>query len=244
MDEFPFIDTPPSRLQRPRRRIDYANLSRLPEYDPLDYGNLARSCVLELLNQPVHTLPLEPPFWGAGVYALFYLGDFPAYAPVQSDADRLTQPIYVGKADPAGARKGKKSGSQALRSELWGRIDEHTWSIGAVQNLRLEDFRCRYLVVKPIWIRMVERFLIEDRKPAWNGCLDGFGLHDPGGERSPIVSWWDAMHPGRPHALGWKARIQYIRTQADAERHLREWLDLPPEERPVILDEEEGAESS
>lgn len=210
---------------------------RSSEYDPLDYVNLARSCVLELLRQPVLELPLRRSFRGAGVYALFYAGDFPPYAPFGSmDQEEFMRPIYVGKAEPSGSRMGAASGEATRGNELYRRIQQHIRSIGAVGNLQIDDFRCRYLVVVPLWIRMVERFLVEDRRPPWNGCLDGFGLHDPGRGRSPVVSWWDAMHPGRPRALGWKANVQFSRDQQAAERRLREWLALPQERRPVAID--------
>ena len=38
-------------------------------------------------------------------------------------------------------------------------------------------------------------------KPVWNVCIEGFGLHDPGGgRRKGEISWWDALHPGRSWA--------------------------------------------
>ena len=216
-------------------RSNSGELADVAVYDPLDYANLAQSCVLKLMEQPAHRLPLARPFRGAGVYALFYTGDFPPYAPVRSpDA---TRPIYVGKADPAGGRKGAATGAAALRSELYGRVVDHSTSIGAVSNLRIEDFLCRYLVVVPLWIRMVERFLIEEHRPVWNGCLDGFGLHDPGAGRGPVVSWWDAMHPDRPTALGWRATVRRTRSVADAEARLRQWLALPTP--PVTIEDDD-----
>lgn len=224
----------PRRTPRPRGPFDPGPLV---EYDPLDYANLARSCVAQLMGQPIHRLAAVQPFRGAGVYALFYTGDFPPYAALRSpDA---TRPIYVGKADPSGGRKGTATGASATRTELFDRINEHTTSIRAVNNLSEDDFLCRYLAVVPLWIRMVERFLIEEHRPAWNGCLDGFGQHDPGRGRSPIVSWWDAMHPGREIGLGWTGALRRTRTQADAEARLRQWLALP--EPPVILEDETGA---
>ncbi len=63
--------------------------------------------------------------------------------------------------------------------------------------------------------------------PISNGPLDGFGLNDPGRERSPVVSWWDAMHPDRPAALGWKARIQRTRTLDEAIVRMQDWLVAP-----------------
>lgn len=45
------------------------------------------------------------PFKGAGIYAIYYEGDFPPYAPISRKTETEI-PIYVGKAVPAGARKG------------------------------------------------------------------------------------------------------------------------------------------
>ena len=186
------------------------------------------------MAEPVVPLTEVRRFAGAGVYALFYAGSFPPYAPVRSpDA---AQPIYVGKADPSGGRKGGATGAATVRTELFDRIMEHGASIRAVANLNVEDFLCRVLVVVPLWIRMVERFLIEEHRPVWNGCLDGFGQHDPGRGRSPIVSWWDAMHPGRDVELGWTGSLRRTRTQADAEARLRTWLALP--DPPVTIDDD------
>ena len=186
------------------------------------------------MAEPVVPLAEVQPFPGAGVYSLFYTGEFPPYAPVRSlDASR---PIYVGKADPSGGRKGAATGATAVRTELYDRITEHTASIRATGNLDVNDFLCRALVVVPLWIRMVERFLIEEHRPVWNGCLDGFGQHDPGRGRNPVVSWWDAMHPGREIHLGWTGTLRRMRTQADAEARLHAWLSLP--EPPVVVEDE------
>lgn len=191
------------------------------EFDPLDYANLTQNCVRELMSRDTHRLPLGDRFRGAGVYALFYAGDFPPYAAVRST--EALSPIYVGSAVPEGTRKGRTAPALHARgTNLYDRIREHTGSIrAAATTLRVEDFRCRFLVVRPLWITMVERFLIDHYQPAWNVCLDGFGLHPVGSGRiAGVVSWWDAMHPGRP----WAARVRLTRTQADAEEHLRRCL--------------------
>lgn len=74
------------------------------EYNPLDYQNLTRHCVDELMRRGPFELPLKQDFFGAGVYALFYKGADPFYAKICSpDAE---WPIYVGKAVPPGGRKG------------------------------------------------------------------------------------------------------------------------------------------
>lgn len=187
-------------------------------YNPLDYDNLTASVVRELMGKEPSELPLAERFAGAGVYALFYGGSLDFYAPVRSP-DSST-PIYVGKAVPPGARKGGR-GRGASAPALYNRIAEHVASIEAVGNLHLREFRCRYLTVVPLWITMAERFLIEHYQPIWNVCVEGFGLHDPGsGRHAGEISWWDALHPGRP----WAARLRPTRSAEEAisrlERHL------------------------
>ena len=114
------------------------------EYNPLDYQNLTRHCVDELMRRGPFELPLKQDFFGAGVYALFYKGSDPIYAKVSSP--NAEWPIYVGKAVPPGGRKG--GGKPAAQSKsLSGRLAEHTASIKAASNLSTDDFLCRYLVV-------------------------------------------------------------------------------------------------
>src|SRR5215831_20978459 len=122
------------------------------EYNPLDYANLTKSVVQELMGRGPYTPPLQEAFPGAGVYALFYTGEFSPYAPFKSPG--ALDPIYVGKAVPAGARKGSVSGRDGLGTPLYDRIAEHVRSIDWATNLRREDFLCRFLVVTPLWITM------------------------------------------------------------------------------------------
>src|SRR5438132_1318200 len=127
------------------------------EYNPLDYANLTRNCVEELMRRPTCALPLNVEFQGAGVYALFYKGPLPFYATVRSP--EATWPIYVGKAVPPGGRKGQRPSGRS--AALFVRISQHAASIRAAKNLDLNDFVARFLVVTPLWITMAERFLIE-----------------------------------------------------------------------------------
>ncbi|WP_419949837.1 Eco29kI family restriction endonuclease [Candidatus Palauibacter sp.] len=192
-------------------------------YDPLDYGNLTVNLVRELMSRPAARLPLPDRFPGPGVYALFYDGDYGPYATVRS-AD-ATQPIYVGKAVPPGARTGRSAPDESAPT-LHRRIAEHLRSLEAAENLNLADFTCRHLVVVPLWITMAERFLIERYQPCWNVCIEGFGLHDPGsGRHASQRSWWDTLHPGRT----WAERLQ-PREREDAEAR----LDAFTEERGII----------
>jgi hypothetical protein len=166
-------------------------------YNPLARINLARSVESTLLQQRCLELPLTEVFNGAGLYAIYYSGFFAAYAPISST--RCKVPIYVGKADPAGARKGLADQSLGVGPVLFNRIADHSGSIAAVRNLRLEDFRVRYLIVEDIFIGMAEQLLIQQFRPLWNVHVSGFGLHDPGRRRhGGNRSEWDELHPGRP----------------------------------------------
>jgi len=110
-------------------------------------------------------------------------------------------PIYVGKAVPAGARKGGFGLDAPQGSVLYRRLCEHAESIKQAPNLKLKDFHCRYLIVDDIWIPLGESLLIETSAPLWNKVLDGFGIHDPGkGRYKQKKSHWDVLHPGRSWA--------------------------------------------
>lgn len=173
-------------------------------YDPLDYDNLARSVVQSLLDGERRALPPKESFEGPGVYAIYYHGDFEAYAKLVTAES--SPPIYVGKAIPSGGRKGGRRTERGR--ELYLRLTEHSKSIDQVENLRLEDFTCRYLVVVPVWITLAERFLVEHFQPVWNVAIDGFGNHDPGaGRRAMKRPLWDVLHPGRSWAAQLNAEI-------------------------------------
>jgi len=175
-------------------------------YDPLDYENLARSVVDALLEGPEGPLPPPEGFEGSGVYAIYYSGDFEGYSGLVEAHPR--SPIYVGKAVPSGARKG---GGQTLRGRaLYQRLKQHGRSVEQAENLSLQDFTCRYLVVVPVWISLAERFLVEHYQPLWNVAIDGFGNHDPGaGRRAMKRPLWDLLHPGRPWAAELTAELSF-----------------------------------
>ena len=167
-------------------------------YDPLTYENLMAGLARhfqERNQQPLATATAGTDVEGPGIYALFYAGDFGAYAAIAGGEE----PIYVGKAVPPGSRKG--SGANVDNPALRGRLREHANSIEATENLCVADFACKHMAVVPVWITLAERFLIEHYKPVWNICLDGFGGHDPGkGRLDGDRSWWDTLHPGRSWA--------------------------------------------
>jgi hypothetical protein len=169
-------------------------------YNPLDKLNLGRSVAEALLLTPVAPFSQTADLIGAGVYAIYYTGDFPPYAPVAAAnrGDAFARPIYVGKAVPRGARKGGLTFDAATGRALRDRLRQHGSSIAEAQNLDLADFQFRSLVVEDIWIPLGENMMIEQFKPVWNLVIDGFGNKDPGVRRATQHrSLWDVLHPGR-----------------------------------------------
>jgi hypothetical protein len=172
-------------------------------YNPLDKKNLGVGVADALLARDVEPLRLSAPFIAAGIYAIYYVGDFPAYRPIReaNRNDQCRMPIYVGKAVPAGARKGGYGLGVSPGTVLYRRLIEHAESVEEAENLAAEDFYCRYLAVDDIWIPLGESLLIEMFSPVWNVFIDGFGNHDPGkGRYNQQRSAWDVIHPGRPWA--------------------------------------------
>lgn len=195
---------------------------RIPPFNPLDKTNLGESVAEAVLLRPVVALPPAEQFVGAGVYALYYEGDFPLYQDIarQNRGGKYRWPIYVGKAVPAGARKGGYGLGADPGLTMFNRLAEHAASIDQANNISLSDFRCRFLVVDDIWIPLAESLLIEMFSPLWNRKIDGFGNHDPGrGRHRQQRSPWDVLHPGRPWA---------------------EWLQPPSADEQVVR---EGAEN-
>jgi Eco29kI restriction endonuclease len=178
-------------------------------YNPLAKANLAVSVAQALLRSDVRPLDETDKLIGAGVYAIYYTGDFPPYEPLKrKNIDRkFKQPIYVGKAVPKGARKGGVTFESASEAALRSRLRQHAASIDEVANsestnLSLSDFYYRSLVVDDIWIPLGESVLIHKFQPLWNMVIDGFGNKDPGNRRATQYrSSWDVLHPGREFAI-------------------------------------------
>lgn len=171
-------------------------------YNPLDERNLGASVAEALLERTAIKLDELPAFQGAGIYAIYYVGDFPAYEGIaqRNMEGKFEWPIYIGKAVPSGARKGGRA-IGVVGADLWKRLREHRASIEAATNLRVEDFFCRVLVVTDIWIPLGESLLISKFAPVWNSILDGFGNHTPGkGRFQGMRPRWDVVHPGRAWA--------------------------------------------
>jgi Eco29kI restriction endonuclease len=169
-------------------------------FNPLDKRSLAASLAEAMLKRPVCPLPPGEKCEGAGIYAIYYAGDFEPYRPLakKNRGDDPGAPIYVGKAVPHGARKGGFELGTGPGNALLKRLKEHARSIGEAKNLDVRDFSCRYLVCDDIWIPLGEALLIERFQPPWNVLIEGFGIHTPGkGRKKQVKSMWDTLHPGR-----------------------------------------------
>lgn len=177
-------------------------------FDPTNPDTAGRLVALALLAQERVPLARIARTYGSGVYAIYYLGDHPAYAAVS----RTETPIYVGKADPkrADARTSREQGPQ-----LYGRLADHRRMIRTVGDhatgnalphpLLVEDFACRRLVCATNAQLVAERHLISTFKPIWNnevGICWGISKHgDAAKTRSNRRSPWDVAHPGRRWAM-------------------------------------------
>lgn len=200
-------------------------IDELKPFNPLDTRNLAIAVAKALLERRARRLGDLPSFKGAGIYAIYYSGEHPAYETIAAEnQDRQWPhwPIYVGKAIPEGARRGKIKVAAKSTNALFTRLRQHRESVEAAQNLNIDDFSCRFLIVQDLWIPLAEQLLIAHFAPAWNRIIDGFGNHDPGaGRYQGLCPRWDVLHPGRSWAPKMKPRPE---TAADIQREVRQYL--------------------
>jgi len=241
-------------------------------YNPLDKRHLADSIARAFFERPINRLPPEQIFKGAGIYAIYYKGDYPLYAraadscrgfqspPTKAktvSADEQPIPIYIGKSDAPGSRKGisiEETHDSANRSEdleeaqefltkrsthrkLYDRLAKHSKSIIATANLRIEDFFCRYMLVDEIWVPLGEARLLELFKPLWNVLIEGFGSNPEGGGRTNTARpVWDILHPGRKEYLKIRVDPSVERSVVKALRGAR-----TPEELKLAIEEHRRA---
>lgn len=214
------------------RRID--PIEHHEVYDPSHPVSAADLIAERLLRRPRVRLSHLNRFYGAGVYALYYVGDHPAYALIT----RTEIPIYVGKAEAAdshahsAAEQGEKlydrlvkDHARSLRS-----VEQYTTELApdnldatGLHPLSLEDFECRFLVLASAYAGAVERNLIIHHQPIWNReskvCI-GFGKHgDDAERRANTRSDWDTIHPGRTWATK-EGNVPNPRTPRDIQTRI------------------------
>lgn len=176
-------------------------------YDPLRRENLGRSVLWALTSRDPIRIDEVRPFGGCGIYALYYSGDHELYEPISKTFE---VPIYVGKSDPRGGRKGVVVKEAWEGAPLWERISTHRRKINKATDFTLGDFYLRYLRADDLFTPMAERLMIRDLQPVWNVILEGFGVNQQGGPREAEqmrpkwhevhvgVKWADGMRP-QPH---------------------------------------------
>lgn len=236
----PASDLSPSRLKRVRQIITaaYDKLRKVVEqldpikhpgfvFEPSNPNIAGRIIGIVLIAQPRKPLAAVERFYGSGVYALYYTGEFDAYRAIT----KKEHPIYVGKADPADPAS-KTATEQGDR--LANRLNDHRKNITkATSTLRVEDFEYRALVVQTGYQSTAENYLIELFKPIWNNetriCY-GLGKHgDDPGTRANLRSPWDTLHPGRdwahrdPKMKDARSAKQIVK---DIEEHLAKYPPL------------------
>ncbi|MFE4453618.1 Eco29kI family restriction endonuclease [Streptomyces sp. NPDC056796] len=219
---------------------------RTERFNPLDRINLAWSVEQALREEPLNPLAPEVSFVGSGLYCIYYEGPYEPYSQLD-----LETPIYVGRAVPKGARAGL-DGLLSTPAEpmLYLRLREHARSLQQVEShgaeegqpqLRLSDFKCRFLVVEDIWVPLAEALMIGHYRPLWNQVLQGFGNHDPGGgRRRGARPDWDELHPGRAWAT---KHDKPGRSPEESLRLIREHLAMPvgspdPTSTPELTEDE------
>lgn len=211
---------PPKQVAQDELRGSSSTLAK--PFNPLAIPNVALTLAVELLEQPITSLPPPESFSGAGVYAIYYIGKFETYARLSelNSENSCRVPIYVGKAVRKGARVGIEF-KPTTEAALFNRLKLHAKSIEGA-GLELSDFRCKFLVVEDAFVSLAESVLIGVFRPLWNQVVTGFGNNPTGGPRSTQAqSRWDTLHPGRRRGSGEaKAEIEAIRTIV--EKHLND----------------------
>lgn len=192
---------------------------RLPDafFDPAEPRLIGHFVALALISQDRVRLDAIEPFYGAGVYAIYYTGPEDIYEPISG----TETPIYVGKADPP---VGATSVVQQ-ETKLYGRLNEHRKNIDKVAGIDLADFECRALAVQSGYQAAAESHLINLFWPIWNNetkILFGIGKHgDAATTRANNKSPWDTIHPGRAWADGNREARSADDIVAEVAEHFR-----------------------
>ncbi len=191
-----------SPLWPPPRRAELLHPERYDRLSPSEIGRGLRE------RLEAQKLQLFPPsrFAGAGLYALYYRGALPLYAPLVADA---RVPIYLGKAEAGNSRLGDEPNYDA--DKLWKRIVKHSRSIEEVVNcderpVRPDNFLVRYLPVDDAWIVSGEHALLRECRPvlgvrSWTVSDRTHTWH-----HAPQRAVWDTLHPRRARAGAWPNR--------------------------------------
>lgn len=192
---------------------------------------IAKFFAFSFTNQEKRALDelVESPFYGAGVYAIYYHGKTEnAYLPLSC----TETPIYVGKANP------KNPQAETVEEQgqaLYLRLKEHSKSMTKA-NLSLSDFYFRAASIQTGMQAAVEDFMIRLFRPIWNKevkiCF-GIGKHgDDATTRANRRSPWDTMHPGRKWAEDTKTdQMKRHEIEAKIDEHLKKHPAIPDKDK-------------
>lgn len=108
-------------------------------------------------------------------------------------------------------------------AKKFDRLKQHAQSILEANNLKVEDFWCRFLVTEEVFMPLCEDLLIKRYEPVWNKVIKGFGPKVVGKERTTQqTSMWDILHPGR-HGRG-SAPNKRFRSEVDVLKRLNDFF--------------------
>lgn len=203
-------------------------------FDPLNYSSLAKVLARELMLSELVPLADIDEFYGDGVYALFYTGDFEAYEELAKTNRQKpgSFPLYIGKASPRTLTGTTYAvvdvDTPAAGRRLYDRLSrDHRASIERASNLDVNDFACRMLVLNALWVPLTESALITQFEPVWNSTVRGFGNHAPGAGRSRgRISDWDILHPGRGRETDAATSSTYEQLVEDVKEVIHDRIDI------------------
>lgn len=138
---------------------DASSGDRYGRFNPLGLAQMSENLRSALEAQPRVALAGLQPFTGAGLYALYYRGNLPIY----QDLSETLVPLYVGKAEAGNSSYGDSPNER--KPKLYKRIDKHRASISEANNLSVEDFDVRYILLDDVWIVLGERALLRAYSP-------------------------------------------------------------------------------
>lgn len=202
---------------------DFAD-SKIEVFNPLDKKHLGESLLAAILSEKLRPLSELKKFKGAGVYAIYYKGNFPLYKPLVDalNKEKYLWPIYVGRTEPNGSRTGNSDEESLSSDKLFSRLNNHYKSINDAENLNVADFLYSYLIVDDIWIPLGESVLIQRTRPLWNSIVSGFGNHKPGKNRETQKrSLWDTLHPGRD----WARSLPIDKKKSEIEKMVQNYFE-------------------
>jgi hypothetical protein len=215
---------------------------RIKPFNPLERENLAQSIKGALIKQAERPLSVIDDFKGAGIYILYYSGDFLPYGRISAEnAKSRVTPVYIGKAIPKGGRMGVSKDTSVDSDALALRLRKHAAKIRGSENLDINHFYFKHLVIEDVFIPLGENILIRDLKPIWNSSITGFGNNAPGsgrGKQKP--SFWDVLHPKKGSSKG--KDVKTGMSLEDVERRVEEYF--AGKGPPAVSDDVESSDSN